>query len=57
MHCASDQLTKREAFDQMRNVWSNARAFGGMRSAACFVNWSDAQRICPNFYGKNYSSV
>jgi len=31
VHCASDQLTKRVAFDQMRNVWSNARAFGQLR--------------------------
>jgi len=32
MRCASDQLVKRAAFDQMRNVWSNARTFGQMRA-------------------------
>ena len=33
MRSASDQLAKRAAFDQMYNVWPNARAFGQMRSA------------------------
>jgi len=33
MRSASDHLAKRAAFDQMRNVWLNARAFGQMRSA------------------------
>jgi len=28
MLSASEQLMKRMAFDQMRNVWPNARAFG-----------------------------
>jgi len=34
MRSASDQLVKRAAFDQMRNVWSNvrARAFSQMRA-------------------------
>jgi len=27
MRCASDQLTKCTAFDQMRNVWPNVHAF------------------------------
>jgi len=33
MRSASDQLAKRAAFDKMRNVWPNARAFGQMLSA------------------------
>jgi len=36
MRSASDQLAKRaafdHAFDQMRNVWSNARTIGQMRA-------------------------
>jgi len=32
MRCVPDQLVKRAAFDQMRNIWSNARAFGQMRA-------------------------
>jgi len=31
MRSASDQLVKRAAFDQMRNIWSNARTFGPAR--------------------------
>jgi len=33
MCSASNQLAKRAAFDQMRNIWRNARAFGQMLSA------------------------
>jgi len=33
MRSASDQLVKRAAFEQMRNVWPNARAFGQMLGA------------------------
>jgi len=58
MRCASDQLTKRMAFDQMHNVWSNARAFGQMRAhltkhcafgqMPCVLPMTDALRIWPN---------
>jgi len=36
MRSASDQLSKRVAFDQMCNVWPNAHSFGQMLSV--FVN-------------------
>jgi len=59
MHRASDQLTKRAAFDQMRNVWPNVPVSGQLRCAfgqiyknlqkmaKCARIWSNALHIWP----------